>query len=131
MKANPVVHFEMPFENKDRMTKFYTDTFGWKMENMGEEMGNYVVATTTEMDSKTKFPKTPGSINGGFFPKSKENSIPTVVIAVDDIQVAMDNVKAAGGEIIKHPVDIPGVGSYVGFIDTEGNRVAMLQPLGM
>jgi len=26
-------------------------------------------------------------------------------------------------------MDIPGVGPYVSFYDTEGNRVAMLQPL--
>jgi len=26
-------------------------------------------------------------------------------------------------------VDIPGVGAYVAFMDTEGNRVSMLEPL--
>jgi predicted enzyme related to lactoylglutathione lyase len=26
-------------------------------------------------------------------------------------------------------MDIPGVGRYVSFLDTEGNRVSMLQPL--
>ena len=34
------------------------------------------------------------------------------------------------GEIeLGEPADIPGVGRYVAFTDTEGNRVSMLQPV--
>ena len=43
-----VVHFEMPYEKRDRMAKFYQKAFGWEMETMGPDMGNYVIATTTE-----------------------------------------------------------------------------------
>ncbi len=38
-------------------------------------------------------------------------------------------VAEAGGKVLGDPVDIPGVGTYVSFTDTEGNRVSMLQPL--
>jgi hypothetical protein len=41
----------------------------------------------------------------------------------------MKKVKEAGGELLGEPVEIPGVGLYVSSRDTEGNRVAMLQPL--
>jgi uncharacterized protein len=41
----------------------------------------------------------------------------------------MTKVKEAGGEPLGEPMEIPGVGSYLSFRDTEGNRVAMLQPL--
>jgi predicted enzyme related to lactoylglutathione lyase len=41
----------------------------------------------------------------------------------------MKMVEKAGGKVLGEPLDIPGVGSYVAFIDTEGNRVSMLQPL--
>jgi predicted enzyme related to lactoylglutathione lyase len=40
----------------------------------------------------------------------------------------MKNVEEAGGKVLGEPLDIPGVGLYVSFIDTEGNRVSMLQP---
>ena len=40
-------------------------------------------------------------------------------------------VAAAGGKILGEPWDIPGVGLYVSFLDTEGNRVSMLQPKDM
>ena len=125
---NPVVHFEMPYDNRTRMAKFYESAFGWQMQLLGEDMGNYVVATTT--NTKDSRPTTPGAINGGFFPKKPDwpAQHPSVVIAVDDVKQAMAKVAKAGGKVLGEPMEIPGIGQYVSFIDTEGNRVSMLQP---
>lgn len=130
MKTNPVVHFEMPAEDLARMKKFYTDAFGWKMQQMGPDMKNYVVAQTTETDEKG-MNKTPGTINGGFYQKTDDpiSHHPSVVIAVEDLRIAIENVNAAGGKVLTEPMDIPGVGQFASFLDTEGNRVSMLQPL--
>ena len=126
---NPVVHFEMPAVDRKRMAEFYTKTFGWKTQILGQEMGNYVLATTTECDENGR-PKNPGAINGGFFPKTddKATQCPLVVIAVNDIREHMEKVEKAGGKILGEPIQIPGVGLYAAFLDTEGNRVCMLQP---
>ena len=40
----------------------------------------------------------------------------------------MKKVAEAGGKVLGEPLEIPGVGQYVSFSDTEGNRVSMLQP---
>ena len=127
---NPVVHFEMPAEDKKRMANFYTKVFDWKTQHLGEDMGNYVLATTTDSDEKGR-PKNPGAINGGFFQKTddKPAQYPSVVIAVDDIREHIEKVEKAGGKVLGEPWDIPGVGLYVSFFDTEGNRVTMLQPV--
>jgi uncharacterized protein len=132
VKMNPVVHFEMPAEDAKRMAAFYTNVFGWRTQMLGPDMGNYVLATTTETDEKGR-PKEPGAINGGFFPKSddKPAQYPSVVIYVEDIKEHMKKVEKAGGKVLGEPWDIPGIGLYVSFIDTEGNRVSMLQPRGM
>jgi predicted enzyme related to lactoylglutathione lyase len=126
---NPVVHFEMPYDNAERLAKFYHSVFGWQMQMMGEAMGSYVLATTTESDERD--PKKPGMINGGFFPKRPDwpGLVPSVVIAVQDIKQSMNQVTKAGGKVLGEPMEIPGVGQYVSFTDTEGNRVSMLQPL--
>jgi len=123
----PVVHFEMPYDDRTRMAKFYESAFGWQMQMLGEDMGNYVLATTTETDESG--PKKRGAINGGFFPKKAgwPAQYPSVVIAVDDVEESMKKVLDAGGKVIGEPMDIPGVGKYVSFSDTEGNRVSMLQ----
>jgi predicted enzyme related to lactoylglutathione lyase len=126
---NPVVHFEMPYDNRQRMAAFYQAAFGWQTQMLGEEMGHYVVAHTTEtVDGMVS---TPGTINGGFYERKPEwpAQHPSVVIAVDDIGAAMQQVAAAGGDVLGEPMEIPGIGQYVSFMDTEGNRVSMLQPL--
>lgn len=126
---NPVVHFEMPYDNRQRMAAFYQSAFGWQTQMLGAEMGNYVVAHTTEtVDGMVS---TPGTINGGFYERKADwpAQHPSVVIAVDDLRTAMQQVAAAGGEVLGEPMEIPGIGQYVSFMDTEGNRVSMLQPL--
>ena len=126
---DPVVHFEMPFDNRARMAKFYESAFGWQTQMLGEDMDNYVLATTTETDQSG--PKKPGAINGGFFPKKPDwpAQHPSVVIAVDNVEESIKRVIEAGGKVLGEPMEIPGVGRYVSFIDTEGNRVSMLQPI--
>ncbi len=131
-KMNPVVHFEMPYKDKKRLSEFYEKTFGWQMQGMGEEMGNYVLANTTETENMR--PKNPGTINGGFFPFDPQKpgfQQPSVVIAVDNLAESIEMVKTAGGKILGDPMDIPGVGKFVSIEDTEGNRVGMLQPVQM
>ncbi|HWP12891.1 MAG TPA: VOC family protein [Ramlibacter sp.] len=125
---NPVVHFELPYENRERVARFYQSAFDWQLQMLGEEMGNYVVATTAKTDAKPGAPA--GAINGGFYPKKPDwpAQYPSVVIAVPDVNAAMDRVTAAGGKVLGEPMDIPGVGRYVSFFDTEDNRLSILQP---
>ncbi len=67
----------------------------------------------------------------GFFPKKPDWPMqhPSVVIAVDDLVTAMNKITRAGGRVLGEPMEIPGVGGYVSFVDTEGNRASLLQPL--
>jgi predicted enzyme related to lactoylglutathione lyase len=129
-KMNPVVHFEMPAEDRNRMVKFYSTVFGWQAQQLGPEMGEYVVVSTTESGDDGR-PKMTGAINGGFYQKTEDSisNHPSVVIAVDDINDAVKKIKNAGGKVLNEPMDIPGIGAYSSFIDTEGNRVSILQPL--
>jgi len=125
---NSVVHFEIPYDDEKRVAKFYEQVFGWQTKALGEAMGNYVLATTTETDERG--PKKAGAINGGFFPKKPDwpAQYPSVVIAVDNITDAMAQVRRAGGAVLGEPMEIQGVGMYVSFMDSENNRVSMLQP---
>lgn len=132
MKMNPVVHFEMPAKDKKRVSQFYASAFGWNMQQLGADMGNYVLAGTTEVD-ENQMVKTPGAINGGFFEYKNEPGFqhPHVVIAVDNLEKSMELVKKEGGKILDKPMEISGIGTYVSFEDTEGNRVGMLQSSSM
>ncbi|HSX30606.1 MAG TPA: VOC family protein [Candidatus Saccharimonadales bacterium] len=138
-KMNPVVHFEMGYLDRERMKQFYSSAFGWNLKQFGEDMGNYVVAQTTETDEQGMV-KTPGAINGGFYAKTDDPSsqAPSIVVSVDDINEAIEAVKKVGGKILggkqpdgthtMEPTMIPGVGLWISAEDTEGNRFSLLQP---
>lgn len=129
-KMNPVVHFELPAGDRDRMAEFYTKVFGWHAHKLGPEMGYYVTVDTTETDDNRMI-KNPGAINGGLYPRNEEMGAvyPSLVIAVDDITYHSRRITEAGGKLIGEPVEIPGIGTYVSFEDTEGNRLSILKPL--
>ncbi|MGH7245324.1 MAG: VOC family protein [Candidatus Levyibacteriota bacterium] len=132
---NRVVHFEIEATDKDRAKKFYSDAFGWGMQEGGEEYGGYVTVMTGD-------PKQPGGINGGLFQvEKKELNAYSCVIAVDDIKKAIADVRSAGGKVNEHNmdnegkdmgevIDIPKVGLYAKCEDTEGNKFTLLQPSG-
>ena len=129
MKQSPVVHFEMPAKDNARVAKFYTEAFGWQMNQLGPEMGNYLLAGTTPVD-ENKMALNPGAINGGFFEWKDEDGMnsPHIVIQVDNLDESIEAVKKSGGTITSDKMPIPGIGTYVSFTDTEGNHVGMLQP---
>ena len=101
---DPVVHFELPAEDRDRMAVFYSTVFGWQTQPLGPEMGNYTVVTTTPTESDGR-PTARGEINGGFYLKTDDPSshAPSVVIAVDDIAKSVADVETAGGQILASP----------------------------
>jgi predicted enzyme related to lactoylglutathione lyase len=128
---DPVVHFEIPCDDRERIARFYSQVFGWQCQMLGPEMGNYVVVTTADKDGPPHGKR--GAIGGGFYTRTKEMpaQFPSVVIAVQDIRASMKKIDAAGGKVLGEPMDIPGVGAYVSFMDTDGNRTSILQPLPM
>lgn len=137
---NSVVHFEMGYFDRERAKAFYAKAFGWELNQMGPEMGNYVVATTGASDPVSGRPTAPGYINGGLYQKTDHPSshAPSIVVAVEDIREAMQRLQVAGGTIMSgmnpdgthtmEPTEIPGVGFWISAQDTEGNRISLLQP---
>ena len=122
---NRVVHFEVEASDPERAKAFYSQAFGWQMQQMGEEMGNYVVVITGD-------PKEPGGINGGIYKSmsgSKELNGYSCVIGVENIDQAMDKIRSAGGQLQGDKMDIPTVGTFIRCKDTEGNLFSILQPL--
>jgi uncharacterized protein len=119
-----VVHFEIPFENKQRAMKFYSETFGWQLTEMPQM--NYVIASTVEVDDK-HMPKESGAINGGLFERPKEAPNPTVYVGVESVDSSVKKVEAAGGKVVTVKTPIPGMGAYARVADTEGNVIGLFE----
>jgi len=58
---DPVVHFEMPYDDSARMARFYETAFGWQTRTLGAQMGHHVTATTARTGPGG--PELPGTIN--------------------------------------------------------------------
>jgi predicted enzyme related to lactoylglutathione lyase len=126
-QMNPVIHFEMPAEDKERVRKFYESAFGWQTTPLGPELDDFVLAFTIETDEKTRMPKKRGAINGGFYKKTEPGQGVKLTILVEDIQEAIKKIEAAGGKVLGEPFELPGVGLFASFVDTEGNVVSINQ----
>ncbi len=128
---NPVTHFEIPYYDAKRATNFYAQVFGWKHQFLGADMGDYILATTVEHDVKPGSPA--GAINGGMFPYKDDwpAQYPSIVIGVGNIAETMQAITEHGGEVLGEPHEIPGTGKYVAFMDTEGSRLSILEPVSM
>jgi predicted enzyme related to lactoylglutathione lyase len=129
-KKNPVVHFELPADDRKKLADFYSNVFGWETKFFGEEMGNYVTVSTADTDEKGML-KQPGAINGGIYQKGQgtQSDFPSLVISVDDIHEHIKIVNKAGGKVLGEPMDIPGIGAFVSFRDPSGNVCSILQPV--
>lgn len=126
-KIDPIIHFEMPAEDTQRIRAFHESAFGWQTDALGPEAGGFVVAFTMESDPETRIPLKPGAINGGFYRKSGPTDGIKLTILVDDIREAVQQVEVAGGTVLGEPFELPGVGLFVDIEDPEGNVVTLNQ----
>ena len=117
----------MPANDPDRVRKFYESAFGWQTTPLGPETGDFVLAFTIETDEKTRMPKKRGAINGGFYRKTAPDQQVRLTILVEDIQEAMKKVESAGGQLVGEVQEMPGVGLFASFLDTEGNLLTLNQ----
>jgi uncharacterized protein len=127
---NRVVHFEIHAKDLDQAQKFYGDVFGWKIADMGPQMGNYRMVMTGEDQPGATWP----GINGGITPRRGATPVGgepvnafVCTITIDDLDAYVEKVKTAGGSIALDKMQIPGVGWLAYVEDPEGNLFGMQQ----
>jgi uncharacterized protein len=127
---NRVVHFEIHAKHLDKIQQFYEDVFGWKITNLGPQMGNYRIVDTGQDAPGAKYT----GINGGITPRMGEpakSGAPVnafvCTIGVDNIDTYIEKVKIAGGTMALDKMDVPGVGWLCYCKDLEENIFGMLQ----
>lgn len=118
MSQHPIVHIEISAHDREAAAQFYSQVFGWKVNQIPEM--NYA---TFEAE---------GGPGGGFNPVSPENPAGTVTvyISTDDIQATLADIVKAGGKVILPKTEIPNVGWFAFFEDPTGNRLALYTNMG-
>jgi uncharacterized protein len=116
-----VVHFELPYDNKSRASKFYSEIFGWKLTDVPEMEYTMIHSAVTD---KSNMVAEKGAINGGLFKRNDSAKQPIVVIGVQSIDETIKKVLLAGGKVVTPKQRIPN-GSYARVSDCEGNVIGL------
>ncbi|MET4589217.1 VOC family protein [Arthrobacter sp. 754] len=122
-----VVHFEIPADDQERARSFYKDIFGWRIDPMPDMAYNMVI--TTPMDEATGAPTQPGAINGGMMAREGEITSPVITVDVEDIDATLKTVGERGGSVVMPKNEIPGMGYFAYFKDSEGNILGLWENL--
>lgn len=122
--ARPV-HFEIHADDPERAIAFYSDVFGWTVNQWGDQQ--YWLVSTG--------PKEEPGIDGAILPRLGERPVagaPVVgmvnTVQVDDLDTALAKAVDRGGVLALDKLVIPGVGTVAYVLDSEANVVGILQP---
>jgi uncharacterized protein len=129
---NRVVHFEIHAKDLDKTQQFYQSVFGWNIQDMGPQMGNYRLVDTGKDAAGTQW----NGINGGITPRHGEGpkggepvNAYVCTIEVENIDETLKKIETAGGTVATEKMDVPGVGILAYRKDPEGNIFGVLQPV--
>jgi predicted enzyme related to lactoylglutathione lyase len=112
---NPVVWFEVVGKDGEKLRRFYSDLFGWKIEGATGDMDYGLVSAAN------------GGIGGGVG-KSQDASEGhvTFFVEVDDPKAYLAKVEKLGGKTVVPPTEIPSYNlTFAYFMDPQGHLVGL------
>jgi len=109
MAESQIDYIEFPATDIPATRVFYQAVFGWKFEDYGP--------------SYTSFQD--GRLSGGFTTDANGPArLPLIVLYSGDLEIVVEKVKAAGGDVVKDIFSFPG-GRRFHFMDPNGNELAV------
>ena len=115
MPDGKICYLEIPAADVENSAAFYTQVFGWKVRIRG--------------DGRRAFDDTTGAVSGTWVlgrPPSREAGILAYVM-VDDIDVTLSKLTAAGGKVAKPRTPISAKEAFATFHDPAGNLLGLYQ----
>jgi uncharacterized protein len=102
-----IVHFEIPADDMKRAKAFYSNLFGWKIEEI-QGMDYSMIDVY-------------GAPGGGMMKRMHPDQQITDYIGVPSVDEYAAKVEKLGGKIIVPKKAVPGMGYFVICMDTENN----------
>jgi predicted enzyme related to lactoylglutathione lyase len=109
------VHFEIPADDVERATAFYTQLFDWSIAP-AEGFDDYWFIQPGEPDE---------DLGGGLMPRQNTSQGPVFYIQVESVTDYAARVDELGGKVVVPKTPVPGMGWWAHFLDPEGNLFAL------
>ena len=125
--SHGVVHFEIPGEDPDKLSDFYSKLFDWKINKtpMGDGSDYWVVSTVAT--NEQGMPTEPGAINGGIYKKTDPQMRPINYVAVESVEDYLKKATSLGATVVVPKTPIPGMGFFGQAVDPQGNAFGLFQ----
>ena len=121
-----IVHFEIPADDVEKLRKFYSELFGWKIEKTPGPIDYWMIETIPVSEKETALHR---GVNGGMMKRQNPEHRPVNYIAVESVDDYVKKIEALGGRILVAKMEVPGVGWWALALDPEGNQFAILQTI--
>jgi uncharacterized protein len=121
MANNRVVHFEIPADQPEPLTKFYADLFGWKFQRAPMPGPEYWLCDTGS--------EGPG-INGAVMQRMDARQPWMNYVDVANIDAIIETATKLGATVALPKKTIPGVGAVAAIVDPQGNICGLWEQSG-
>jgi len=126
-----IIHFEIPANNPEKLSQFYSNLFGWKIEKTSTpETGDYwSIETRAGTAQNMEKSMTTAGVNGGMMKRMDANQKPVNYIVVESVDDFSKKLQDLGGKIIIPKTPIPKMGAFAVGLDPEGNQVGLFETI--
>lgn len=112
------VHFEIVADDPDRLSRFYSDLFGWKFQKAPMPGDEYWLIETAP----------PGQgVNGGMLRRRDPQQRGINYIQVESVDEFIRKVESVGGRIMMPKTEVPGEGWFAVALDPQDNPFGLWQ----
>jgi len=126
-----VVHFEIPANNPEKLSEFYKNLFGWKIEKMSMgDMDYWMIETRAGTAQNMEKAQTTAGTNGGMMKKMDAGQRPVNYVMVESVDDFSKKIQTLGGKIVVPKTPIPNMGAFAVGLDQEGNPVGIFESTG-
>lgn len=116
--GNRVVHFEIPAEKPEELTKFYGELFGWTFQKAPTPGPEYFLCSTGS--------GIPG-IDGAIMKRQNPEQSWMNYVSVASIDESIEKATKLGAKVALPKLPIPNVGAVAAIIDPEGNICGLFE----
>jgi predicted enzyme related to lactoylglutathione lyase len=120
---------EIPANNTEKLSEFYKNLFGWKIEkmSMGEAGDYWTIETRAGTAQNMEKAMSTAGVNGGMMKKMDANKRPLNYVVVESVDDFSKKIQDLGGKIIVVKTPIPNMGAFAVGLDPEGNQIGIFE----